>query len=92
MPYHADFVQKVKAQPITLGVSLGRWAIAIDLPVSKIAVAVGASRQSVYNWMKGGEVFVGYRLAVKRVVKCMQESQTAEEAWKKMCTEFDLKT
>jgi hypothetical protein len=42
--------------------------------------------------MKGGEVFVGYRPAVMRVVECIQASQTAEEAWKKMCTDFKLKT
>ncbi len=92
MPYHLNFIEKVKTQPASLGATLGRWAIFLDLPASKIAVAIGATRQSVYNWMKGGEVFTGYRPAVMRVIECMKESKTAEEAWRKMCTEFDLKT
>lgn len=92
MPYHIDFVEKVKTQPSSLGTTLGRWAIFLDLPVSKIATAVGATRQSVYNWMKGGEVFAGYRPAVSQAIDCMKDSKTAEEAWKKMCVEFKLKT
>lgn len=77
---------------MSLGVRLGRWAIFLDLPVAKIALAIGATRQSVYNWMKGGEVFTAYRPAVERVIECLQTSKTAEEAWRKLCSEFNLKT
>lgn len=76
---------------MSLGTRLGRWAVFLDLPAAKIAMAVGATRQSVYNWMKGGEVFGAYRPAVERIIKIMQSCQTAEEAWRKICTEFDLK-
>jgi hypothetical protein len=92
MPYHPKVIEKIKSQPLTLGTRLGRWAVYLDLPAVKIALAVGATRQSVYNWMKGGEVFVAYRPAVERVLQCMQSSQTAEEAWRKICTEFDLRS
>ena len=92
MPYHPKIVAVIKAQPLTLGVRLGRWAVYLDVPAVKLALAIGATRQSVYNWMKGGEVFVAYRPAVTRVIKCMQSSKTAEEAWGKICTEFDLRT
>ena len=92
MPYHPKIVAVIKAQPLTLGVRLGRWAVYLDVPAIKLALAIGATRQSVYNWMKGGEVFVAYRPAVTRVIKCMQSSKTAEEAWGKICTEFDLRT
>jgi hypothetical protein len=85
--YHAEFIQKVKDAPPTLGNVLGLWAIQLDLPVAKIATAIGATRQSVYNWMKGGEVFVAYRPAVTRVISCMKSSKTAEEAWGKICQE-----
>lgn len=91
MPYHPKIIEKIKSKPLTLGTRLGRWAVYLDLPAVKIALAVGATRQSVYNWMKGGEVFVAYRPAVERVLQCMQSSQTAEEAWRKICTEFDLR-
>ena len=92
MPYHPKIVAVIKAQPLTLGVRLGRWAVYLDVPAVKLALAIGATRQSVYNWMKGGEVFVAYRPAVTRVIECMQSSKTAEEAWGKICTEFDLRT
>ncbi len=90
MGYHQPFIEKVKSQPITLGVRLGRWAIYLDLPAAKIARAVGATRQSVYNWMKGGTVLSAYVPNVTRVLACMQESKTAEEAWRKICLEFNL--
>jgi hypothetical protein len=90
MPYHPNIVEKIKSQPLTLGTRLGRWAVYLDLPAAKIAVATGATRQSVYNWFKGGEVFVAYRPAVERVLECMQSSKTAEEAWRKICLEFNL--
>jgi len=90
--YHPQFIAKVKEQPLTLGVQLGRWAIYLDVPAAKIARAVGATRQSVYNWMKGGEIFVAYRPAVERIVEHMKTSNTGEEAWTKIQQEFNLRT
>jgi len=91
MKYQRAFIAKVKQQPLSLGVRLGRWAVFLNVPAAKIALATGATRQSVYNWMLGGNVFVAYRKPVERVISCMQASKTAEEAWDKICTEFDLK-
>lgn len=91
MAYQAQLIAQIKAQPLTLGTRLGRWAVFLGLPVTKIALVTGATRQSVYNWMKGGEIFVAYRPAVERIVGHMQSSKTAEEAWGKICTAFDLK-
>lgn len=90
MPYHKEIVDKVKTLPVTLGVRLGRWAIYLDLPATKIARATGASRQTVYNWFAGGTVMNAYAPAVERLIKCMQSSKTAEEAWSKACKEFNL--
>jgi len=87
---HKPFVWRVKPRPTTRGVRLGRWAIYLALPAAKIARAVGATRQSVYNWMKGGTVLSAYVPNVTRVLACMQESKTAEEAWRKICLEFNL--
>jgi hypothetical protein len=92
MPYHPKVIEKIKSQPLTLGSRLGRWAVYHDMPAVKIALAVGATRQSVYNWMKGGEVFVAYRPAVERIIKIMQSHKTGEEAWREICTEFNLTT
>jgi len=75
---------------MSLGVRLGRWAVYLDLPAVKIAQATGATRQTVYNWMKGGDVARAYRPAVERVIECMQGTKTGEEAWEKICLEFGL--
>jgi DNA-binding XRE family transcriptional regulator len=37
----------------TPGNQLGRWAIYLDFPVTKIAYALGVTRQTVYNWFIG---------------------------------------
>lgn len=88
--YHTKFQEKVFEKPVTLGTTLGRWAIFHQIPVTKIAKAVGSTRQSVYNWMHGGEVFIAYRPAVMRIIDCMKSSKTTEEAWRKICQEFNL--
>jgi hypothetical protein len=79
----------VKKAPKTLGNQLGRWAVHLDFPVTRIAELTGASRQSVYNWFAGGEVFVAYRPAVTNLLKILQSSATAEDAWSKACKAFD---
>lgn len=75
-----------------LGTRLGRWAIYHDIPVAKIAKAIGATRQSVYNWMKGGQVFVAYEPAVVRIIYCMETARSSEEAWGNICQDFNSTT
>lgn len=36
-----------------IGVRLGRVCIKFDVPVLKVAMALGVSRQTVYNWFCG---------------------------------------
>lgn len=88
--YHPKFIAQIKDQPLSLGSRLGKWAVVLGVPVVRIAHAVGSTRQSVYNWMKGGEVFVAYRPAVERIVEILQASKTSEEAWSKICKAFNL--
>ena len=89
MAYSDQIKDTVKKAPKTLGNQLGRWAVHLDFPVTRIAELTGASRQSVYNWFAGGEVFVAYRPAVTNLIKILQSSTSAEEAWSKACTAFD---
>ena len=75
-----------------LGVKLGRLAIALDIPVSTIAKTAGVSRQTVYNWFIGKtDVFVAYQERVDFLLKIMQASKTADEAWRKICQAYGLK-
>lgn len=93
MPYSKAFVEHVKKQPLTLGTRLARWLIRVDLPVQKAALAIGATRQSVYNWMKGNEVSPAYRERVARVTAVIAKApatSTTEEIWSLLCKEFNL--
>lgn len=90
MAYSLQVIETVKKAPKTLGNQLGRWALHLEFPVTKIAKATGATRQSVYNWFAGGEVFVAYRPRVESLLKILQTSPTKEEAWRKACKSFRL--
>lgn len=92
MAYSQQIIDTVKNAPKTLGNQLGRWAVHLDFPVTKIAKATGASRQSVYNWFAGGEVFVAYRPVVEALLTILKSSPTADDAWRKVCKQFDLNT
>ena len=93
MPYSAQFINKIKSQPTGLiGTRLGLWAIYHDISATKLALALGATRQSVYNWMHGGGVLKVYEDRVQRLINCMQNAKTSDEAWRKICAEFNLRT
>ena len=91
MPYAKQVVDVVMSAPKTPGNQLGRWAIHLDFPVTKIAKALGVTRQTVYNWFEGKAVFVAYQNRVELLLKIMQKSATADEAWRKICQEYGLK-
>jgi hypothetical protein len=91
MAYSPQIIDTVKKAPKTLGNQLGRWAVHLDFPVTKIAMATGASRQSVYNWFAGGEVFVAYRPVVEALLSILKTSPNADVAWRSTCKTFDLK-
>jgi hypothetical protein len=80
MAYSQQVIDAVQSAPKTLGNQLGRWAVYLDFPVT---------RQTIYNWFGGGEVFVAYRPTVTSLVQILQSSGTAEEAWSKACKAFD---
>lgn len=90
MPYADKIKERIQAAPKTLGNQLGRWAVYHDIPVLKISKATGATRQTVYNWLTGGEVTQAYRARVKEILEILRASKTAEAAWRKLCTRFTL--
>jgi hypothetical protein len=92
MAYSAHTISRIGKAPKTLGNQLGRWATHHGFSAIKVSKATGASRQSVYNWFHGGEVFVAYRPAVQALLKILQTSPNGEEAWRKTCKAFNLKT
>ena len=90
MAYSQKIIDAVAAAPKTPGNQLGRWAIHLDFPVTKIAYALGVTRQTVYNWFMGNDVFVAYQNRVELLLKIMQSAKTADEAWRKICQEYNL--
>jgi hypothetical protein len=76
--------------PKTLGNQVGRYAIHLDVPVTLISGATGATRQTVYNWFSGGEVLQPYRAAVSSLLQILQSSPTREEARRRICSTFNL--
>lgn len=56
-PYSQKFLLNLqKADPIMLGVQLGRLCVEANLPAAYVAKALETSRISVYNWFRGGGI------------------------------------
>jgi len=90
MPYSQEIINKVAATPKSLGTQLGRWAIHHDFSVVRISRALGVTRQTVYNWFFGKEIFPAYRDRAEWMLKILQSSPNADAAWSRICTELDL--
>lgn len=91
MPYSDKTRYAISKAPKTLGNQLGRWAVHRDFSVVRVAKALGVTRQTVYNWFLGGEVFVAYQTRAESLLRVLQTTNTAEEAWRRICKEYDLK-
>jgi transcriptional regulator with XRE-family HTH domain len=90
MTYSVKTVLAVKDAPKSLGNTLGRLAVSLDFSVLRIAKATGASRQTVYNWMLGGDVLNPYQPRVERLIEVFRAAKNAETAWVQICKEFNL--
>ena len=90
MPYSQKMINDVADAPKSLGNQLGRWAIYHDFSVVRVSKALGVTRQTVYNWFEGKDVFVAYQHRVELLLKIMQSSRTADEAWRRICQEYNL--
>lgn len=91
MSYSPKTIAHVRSTPrSSLGGNLGRAAVRRGISVIQVARATGATRQSVYNWFRGGSVLTPYRPRVVTLLEILKTSNTAEEAWKKSCKAFNL--
>lgn len=91
--YRREMRAAIAKAPRTLGGELGRRAVVLDLSVIRIAKAVGATRQTVYNWMTGSaEVSPAYEARVRALFQIMGQAKTAEQAWSNACQTFKLRT
>lgn len=53
-------------------------------------MATGATRQTVYNWFSNGQVAPFYRARVAALLDILKKADTAEQAWRKACSHFNL--
>lgn len=90
MAYSQKVIDAIAASPHTLGNQLGRWAVHHNVPVTLLSKALGVSRQTVYNWFTGTDVFVAYRDRAELMLKILQTSKNADDAWRRVCKEFKL--
>lgn len=81
MAYSKKTKLRVKHAGQNLGAKLGRWAIHLDLSIMRIAELLGATRQTIYNWMFGGTVTNAYRDRVKELVDIIMRSDSADDAY-----------
>jgi AcrR family transcriptional regulator len=56
----------------------------------RIAKALGVTRQTVYNWFLGKEIFPAYRDRAEWLLKILQNSNSADAAWRTVCQELNL--
>jgi hypothetical protein len=90
MPYSQKVIDEVTSKPKTLGNQLGRWAIYYEIPVSKIAEALGITRQTAYNWFLGKDIFPAYRDRAEWMLKIFTSARNADDAWRTVCKELNL--
>jgi transposase len=92
MPYSQKIIEKINDAPISLGTELGKWSVRRDVSMKRIAEIVGASRQTVYNWFTGvTEVAPSYKDRVEQVIVVLQKTSQTDDAWRILCTNFNLK-
>ena len=92
MAYSNQVKKQIITSPDGLGKDLGTQALRLDFSVPRIAKAVGATRQTIYNWFDGGPVAPYYREKVQRLVHILTSAHTAEHAWREACKRFQLIT
>ena len=92
MPYSEKTRNTINNAPKTLGNELAKWAMYRDISVKRIAMATGATRQTVYNWFTGStEVTSAYKDRVTTIIDTLKKVSQTEDAWREICTQFNLR-
>ena len=90
MPYSEKTAYAVNHGPRNLGNALGRLAVSLDISVLRLSKVTGATRQTVYNWMLGGEVLNPYKPTVEKLTVILKRARSTEGAWRSICQEFNI--
>ena len=90
MKYRKHVRDAVKVGGSSLGQQLGRAAVRIGFPVTRIARITGATRATIYNWFYGNDVSNAYRTAVTTLTQILRDAPTSDAAWRKACQAFSI--
>lgn len=90
MAYSQTTIDGIMRSPKTMGNQLGRWAVHHNFSVVRVAKSLGVSRQTVYNWYFGGDIFPAYEHRVETLLTYLKTSHSANDAWKKICKHYNL--
>jgi hypothetical protein len=91
MAYREALKKEILKAPKTVGNQLGRWAVYLDFSVARISKVTGATRQTIYNWITGGQVTQAYREKVEDLLRTLRGSKTGEQAWREVCQRYNIK-
>lgn len=73
-PYSDKFLSSLSTADATqVGVQLGRLCVDGNLPASYIAIALGATRMSVYNWFRGQDIRRKKRKEIEALVSVLRQ-------------------
>lgn len=90
MSYRKHVLDAVQTGGDSLGPQLGRAAVRLGFPVTRIATATGATRATVYSWFYGNQVSNAYRNAVSTLTSILHDAPTAAVAWRQACRAFRI--
>jgi hypothetical protein len=90
MAYSQKMINEVADAPKSLGNQLGRWAIYHDFSVVRVSKALGVTRQTVYNWFLGKDIFPAYVDRAELLLKVLQNAKNADDAWRTICKHYNL--
>lgn len=73
-PYSDKFLLSLQKEPEepSLGIELGRLCVAAKLPASYVAVALEATRMTVYSWFRGQEIRRARRKSVRTFMELVK--------------------
>jgi len=73
-PYSEKFLQELSlADDTQTGVILGRLCVDAGLPASYIAIALDATRMTVYSWFRGQDIRRKKRKEVEALIAVLQQ-------------------
>jgi hypothetical protein len=73
-PYGDKLLRSLQtAEEETLGIELGRVCVAANIPAAYVAIALEASRMTVYSWFRGQDIRRNRRKIVRTLVELMKQ-------------------